>query len=248
MKKISTLGFAVFFSVASFAAFSPNRLTVSAEGNTNIKVTIDGNRFEQPTTSSSITVENLQPGFHWVSIFRVTGKRFGMFGRRDGDDYRLVYTASVNIKPLFATSIAISRSGRTQVIEEPMRGIYDDRKWGNDPRDDHRYYDQRNDYGRNSGYSNIISDADFFAAERVMERENDNGRLLYAERLADNYYLNAEQVKELARFFSFDNCRLDFIKYAYNKTVDKSNFRVVCAAFVSNDGRNQVENFIKACK
>jgi hypothetical protein len=175
MKKISTLGFAVFFSVASFAAFSPNRLTVSAEDNTNIKVTIDGNRFEQPTTGSSITVENLQPGFHSVSIFRVTGKRFGMFGRRDGDDYRLVYTASVNIKPLFATSIAISRSGRTQVMEEPMRGIYDDRKWGNGRRDDHRYYDQRNDYGRNSGYSNIISDADFFAAERVMERETITG-------------------------------------------------------------------------
>jgi len=256
MKKISTLGFGVFFSIASFAAFSPNRLTVSAEGNTNIKVTIDGNRFDRQTAGSSITVENLQPGFHSVSIYQLTDKRFGMFGRKRGDDYRLLYTACVNIKPLFATNITINRFGRAQVIEQPIRGIYDDRKWGIDRRNDRQYNDRgyddnrdrADDYGRANGYGYAISDADFFAAERVMERENDNGRLLYAKRLADDNYLSAEQVKELARFFSFDNCRLDFVKYAYNKTVDRTNFRVVCAAFVSGEGRNQVENFLRTCK
>jgi len=257
MKKISTLGFAVLFSIASFAAFSPSRLTVSAEGNTNIKVTVDGSRFDQQSAGSSVVFENLQPGFHSVNVYQLTDRRFGLFGRRRADDYRLLYTATINIKPLFATNIVVNRFGRAQVIEQPMRGMYDNRRWGNDRRDDRRYNDdrgygddrdQRNDYGSNSGYNHTLSDADFFAAERVMDRENDNGRLLYAKRLADENYLSAEQVKELARFFSFDNCRFDFVKYAYNRTIDKSNFRVVCGAFVSNDGRAQVENFIKSCR
>ncbi len=37
MKKISTLAFGFLFSMASFASFAPNRLTVAAEGNANIK-------------------------------------------------------------------------------------------------------------------------------------------------------------------------------------------------------------------
>jgi len=257
MKKISTLGFATLFSIASFAAFSPSRLTVSAEGNANIKVTVDGSRFDQQSAGSSVIFENLQPGFHSVNVYQLTDKRFGMFGRRRADDYRLLYTATINIKPRFAINIIVNRFGRAQVVEQPMRGMYDDRKWGNDRKDDHRYGndrdynedpDQHNEYGRSSGYNRAISDADFFAAERVMDRENDNGRLLYAKRLTDDYYLSAEQVKELARFFSFDNCRLDFVKYAYNRTIDKNNFRVVCGAFVSNDGRNQVEAFLRTCR
>ena len=64
----------------------------------------------------------------------------------------------------------------------------------------------------------------------------------------DDNYLRAEQVKELARFFSFDDCRLEFVKYAYGKTTDRNNFSVVCNAFVSNDGRNQVMNFLRNCR
>jgi Domain of unknown function (DUF4476) len=262
MKKISTLGFGILFSLASFANFAPSRLTVSAEGNANIKVTVDGNRFDQQSFNNSVVFENLQPGFHSVNVYQLTEKRFGMFGRRRGDDYRLVYTASVNIKPLFATTIELNRFGRAQINEQPMRGAYNDRGWNNvnnGRNDDHGYNnndrDKHNDdYGRDNGYDNhnsyghTISDQDFFAAERVMDRENDNGRLLYAKRIVDENYLSAEQVKELARFFSFDNCRLDFVKYAYSKTIDKNNFSVVCSAFSSSNGRDQVIIFMKSCK
>ncbi len=269
MKKISTLGFGILFSLASFANFAPGRLTVSAEGNTNIKVTVDGNRFDQQSTNNSVVFDNLQPGYHSVNVYQLTERRFGMFGRRRGDGYRLVYTASVNIKPLFATTIELNRFGRAQINEQPMRDSYNDRGWNKDDKgrnDDHRYNnndhgynsndrDKHNDdYGRNDGYDKsssygcTISNQDFFAAERVMDRENDNGRLLYAKRIMDENYLSAEQVKELARFFSFDNCRLDFVKYAYSKTIDKDNFSTVCSAFSSANGRDQVMSFIKGCR
>jgi hypothetical protein len=248
MKKFFTLCSGVVFSAASFAAFSPNRLTVSTDANAIIKVTVDGDRFNQPSAGSTVVFENLQPGFHTITVYQLNDKRYGRFGRDQNDDYRLLYSGSVNLKPFFSTSIALNRFGRMQMIEQPMHGNHytgrNDRRFENG-----RSYGTGPD-GRNDayGYDNLISDADFFAAERVMDRENDNGRLLYAKRLADENYLSAEQVKELARFFSFDNYRLDFVKYAFYKTADKNNFSVVCGAFSSNDGRNQVESFLKTCK
>ena len=262
MKKISTLGFSILFSIAGFANFAPNRLTVQTEAS-NIKVTVDGSRFDQQAFNNSAVFENLEPGFHSVKIYQLTEKRFGFFGRRRGDDYRLVYTASVNIKPLFATTIELNRFGRAQISEIPMRGAYDNKGWGNDRNNDRDYRDNdrnhdrdydHNDRGRDNGYGNnnygrTISNEDFFAAQRVMERENfDNARLLYAKRLVDENYLCAEQVKDLARFFSFDNSRMEFAKYAYSKTTDKNNFSIVCNAFDSNYSKDQLMNFIKSCR
>ncbi len=251
MKKISTLAFGILISAASFANFAPNRLTVSAEGNAVIKVTVDGSRFDQQSFDNNVIFENLQPGFHAVKVYQLNDKRFGFFGRRRGDDYRLVYTASINIKPLFSTTIELNRFGNARINEQPLRGGYDKRDW-----DDRGYRDNRNDgydYKRDNGYNNsygrTISNEDFFAAQRVLERENfDDARLLYAKRLVDQNMLCAEQVKELARFFSFDNNRLDFVKYAYSNTKDKGNFSVVCNAFSSSYGRDQVMNFIKSCR
>ncbi|MFT3933894.1 MAG: DUF4476 domain-containing protein [Chitinophagaceae bacterium] len=251
MKKISTLALGLLVSAASFAAFAPSRLTVSAEGNTNIKVTVDGNRFSQQSFSNSAVFENLEPGFHSVKVYQLNDKRFGFFGRKRGDEYKLLYTASVNIKPLFATSIQLNRFGNARIDEQPMRGAFNNKGWdGRGGYDDHSYNDNRNNgYGRENGYVRIIKDEDFFAAQRVMQRENfDDARLLYAKRLVDENMLCAEQVKELARFFSFDNSRLDFAKYAYSHTTDKGNFSVVCNAFSSNMGRDQMMGFIRSCR
>jgi len=188
MKKISTLGFGILFSLASFANAVPRR---SAETNANIKVTVDGNRFDR----------------HPAVNTQVNDRRKDNRGHNSDNSYA------------------------------------DDRGRHNDD------YGKRNGYDNNSNYySRSISNEDFFAAERVMDRENDNGRLLYAKRIMDDNYLTAEQVKELARFFSFDDNRIDFARYAYGKTIDKNNFNVVCNSFSSNDGRNQVMSFIKSCR
>ena len=252
MKKIFTLGFSILMSVISFAAIAPSRLVVAAEGNASIKVTVDGNRFDQQSTGNSVIFENLQPGFHAVKVYQLTDKRHGLFSRRQQTEYRLVYSASVNIKPLFATRIELNRFGNAQVIEQPMRGNYGRDR---DERSNNRGYNDNDGYHnsdrgrRDNAYIRTINDEDFFAAERVMQRENfDDARLLYAKRLMDDNYLTAEQVKELARFFSFDNSRLEFAKYAYANTTDKSNFSVVCNAFMSAGGRDQLMIFIKSCR
>ena len=246
MKKMFTLSIGFLSAIAAFAGYAPSSLTVMSELYSNIKVTVDGNRFDQQMIGNSVVFNNLQPGFHTVKIFQQERSRGGWFGRRRDDDFRLVYTATVNIKPLFATSIELNRFGRAQISEQPMRNRYDERGWDGDKR-----YDNDRDDHRNSGYgyNRVLSNQDFFAAQRVLDRESfDNARLLYAKRLADDCYFTAEQVKDLAKFFSFDNSRMEFVKYAYAKTVDKNNFSIVCNAFDSNYAKDQLMNFIRSCR
>lgn len=251
MKKMFTLGIGFLSAIAAFAGYAPSSLTVMSEVNSNIKVTVDGNRFDQQMIGNSVVFNNLQPGFHTVKIFQQERSRGGWFGRRRDDDFRLVYTASVNIKPLFVTTIQLNRSGRAQISEQPMRNRYDERGWNGDKRYDNDRDEHRdNGYGNNGyGYGRVLSNQDFFAAQRVLDREAfDNARLLYAKRLADDSYFTSEQVKDLAKFFSFDNSRMEFVKYAYAKTVDKNNFSIVCNAFDSNYSKDQLMNFIRSCR
>ncbi len=106
MKKVSTLGFGIFLSVASFANFAPSRLTVLAEGNADIKVSIDGSRFDQSSANNNFVFDNLQPGYHSVNIYQLTNNRFSIFGR--SNNYHLLYTTTVTTRPLFATTIQLN--------------------------------------------------------------------------------------------------------------------------------------------
>jgi Domain of unknown function (DUF4476) len=265
MKKISTLSFGILLSIASFANFAPNRLKVSAEGNANIKVTVDGNRFDQQVNDNSAVFENLNPGYHAVKVYQVADKRAGWFGRNRIDDYRLIYSVSVNIKPLFETSIVVNRFGKASIDEQPIRTGFDNRKWNDDYRKNDRDYsnhnDRRNDDrgygGSNSGYSNdnnysysqLMSNDDFFAVKRMLERESfDDTRLVIAKHIADVNSLTSIQVKEMAQLFSFDNSKLDFAKYAYTKTIDKNNFTVVCNVFSYSSSKAQLLDYIKNCR
>lgn len=244
MKTFSTLLLALGFSYASFAT-GDTKLMIAAES--NIAVTVDGNRWDQAGFNNSVTLDQLKPGFHSLKVY-APAEGPGRFRQRGGSaNYQLLYNGSINIKPFVITRIALDRYGNAELTEQPLRGNFDEAR--------HERYGAGNDRYNRSYSDNqydettaVISDEDFFAAERVMDRENDNGRLLYAKRLVDNNYLRAEQVKELARFFSFDANKFDFVKYAYANTIDKDNYRVVAAAFASADGRAQLMDFLRTCR
>jgi Domain of unknown function (DUF4476) len=265
MKKNATLSLGILLSIASFANFAPNRLTVSAEGDAGIKVTVDGSRFNQQLDDNSVVFENLNPGYHAVKVYQVVAKRGGWFGRNKTDDYRLMYTGSVNIKPLFETSIVLNRFGKAYIDEQPIRGRgnddrekydrdYDNHDYGdhNDRRNgyDHGYENADSRYNNNgNSYSQLMNNDDFFAVKRMLEREGfDNTRLVIAKHIVDVNALTAIQVKEMARLFSFDNSKLDFVKYAYTKTIDKNNFVLVCDAFSFGSSKEQLIDYIRNCR
>jgi hypothetical protein len=141
MKKIFTLSIVLLSALFSFADYAPSRLSVTTVGNANVRITVDENRYGQQVAMGSTTFEGLTPGYHTVRVYEMDQRR-GFFGRKQ--TMRLLYTATVNIKPMFQLNIVVNKNGRAMIDEQPIRRGYD--KGWNDA-------DHRNDKG-NGRYDN----------------------------------------------------------------------------------------------
>lgn len=147
MKKIFTLLASFILTISLFAAARPKAmLTIQSYDQSDIRVVIDGRRFEPNT--SYMRIRDMQPGYHQVKIYRErrTGF-FTIFGQR----YDMVYNNSIFVRPQSSTMITIDRFGRAIVSDNRMNGRnYDreDRGWGND-----RSWGNNNDYDFGNGHN-----------------------------------------------------------------------------------------------
>jgi len=151
MKKIFTLASVLLITLVSFADYAPSRLIVSTMSNANVRVVVDDGRYSQQVSSSSLaTFEGLTPGYHTVRVHEI--ERRGFFGRRQS--MRLLYTTTINVRPMFQMNIDVNRNGRARIDETPIRGRYDNRGWddGDHRRNDHdgRYDNDRRYDGRDN--------------------------------------------------------------------------------------------------
>ena len=139
-------------TAASYAAPVFSRLTIVNAENKNLRVVIDGNRYDG--IGSNLSLANLQVGYHNIKIYQ---KGRGFFS---GD--RLIYSSSIFMKPDRALSLIVGRGGEVAIREQSSR-------WDNDRYPDSRGRDQRDDrYGRDQRDRSGRDD-----------RRNDNGYSKY---------------------------------------------------------------------
>lgn len=60
----------------------------------------------------------------------------------------------------------------------------------------------------------------------------------------DKNFFSAEQVKELLKFFTFEDSKLELAKYSYKKVCDKNNFFKVYDAFDIESSISELKNYI----
>jgi hypothetical protein len=60
----------------------------------------------------------------------------------------------------------------------------------------------------------------------------------------DNNYFTSEQVRELMRYFTFENTKLEIAKYSYKKVCDTKNFFKVYDAFDFESSVTELKNYI----
>ena len=211
MKKILTLSLAIAVTMVSFANDAPSRLTVAAMGKNNVRVTVDETKISKQVGESGSAFDNLAPGYHTVRIYQ--------FGR-------MVYSAAVQIKPMYTLSIVLDNQGRAIVEEQPMKAT-----------------DCNVQY--TAAYEPAISYGDFAGIKHMMAAEkSEQKRLAIAEKAIDENGLSSIQVKEMALLFANESARLEFAKYAYGKTVDKNNYILVCNTFPFGDNKADLTNYI----
>jgi len=215
MKKIVTLSLALIVAMASFAASTPNRLIVSAAGKNNIRIVVDERTINKQVGGNGSVFENLSAGYHSVFIYQ--------YGR-------LVYSASVKIKPMYELSITLDNRGNAIIGEQAIKN-------GDNC---------QVQYGGAISYQPAISYGDFIGIKTMMARTRfDNQRLDIAKKAVDCNDLSSVQVKEMAQLFNTEDARLEFARYAYGKTPDKNNYSIVCNTFPFGDNKADLTNYIR---
>jgi Domain of unknown function (DUF4476) len=233
MKKISTLVTALFFSVILFAQ---SKLTISAIGNADIRVMVDGIKYT--SNGRDIVISNVRNGNHSLKIFRAANDRNRYNGNNRNNGYQLVYASNIFIKPQYHVDITINRFGKAFVDEQLISGGYydDDDDWGVDNND--QYFD------RNS--RRAMDNNAFQQLKQSIGNESfDNTKLKVARQFIASNYFTTAQVKELVLLFSFENSRLDIAKYAYDYTIDKGNYFLVNDAFSFSNSKDALMDYIK---
>lgn len=72
----------------------------------------------------------------------------------------------------------------------------------------------------------------------------DDTRLSTAKTIANTNYFTTDQVMAICRIFSWDESKLDFAQYAYNRTVDYNNYFKVASVFTWDDSKKKLNDFI----
>jgi hypothetical protein len=166
MKKIFTLFSTLILTVSLFAAARPkSMLTIKSADGSDIRVVIDGRRFEP--YDNYLRIRDMQPGYHSIKIYRE--RNFGIF-TIFGQRYDVVFSNSMFIKPQSNVMISIDRFGRAQVLENRLGGRdWNDRDW----KHDHDYdFDGGRNFGDYGDRDRNMNDRD----PRWGDRDNRGGR------------------------------------------------------------------------
>ncbi len=237
MKKISTLLFSSLFSL-SLLAYDGSRLSISTtSNNSDLKIEVDGRRFNMQ--DNSITISNLNEGYHTVKIFKGRRKNGNGNGFGFGKKQDVVYNSSVYLKRGFHLDITVNRFGKVLVDERRMDR--NDEWYNEDEYDDHNGGDSWD-----NGYGNVMSGREFESVKEQIRKEwFENNRLTSAKTIIDKNNFTAQQAKEMVLLFGFENNKLEIAKYAYRKTVDKQNYYMVNDAFTFSSSKDELARFIR---
>ena len=231
MKKFSTLLLSSLFSL-SLLAYDGSRLSISTTSNKmDLKIEVDGRRFDMK--DNSITLSNLNEGYHSVKIFREVKRNGFGFGNKQKQD--VVYSSSVYLKRGFHSDITVNRFGKVLVDERRM-----------DRNDEWYNEDEYDNGGWDNGYGNVMSSRDFeMVKDQIRKEWLESNRIVSAKVIIDKNNFTAQQAKELALLFGFENNKLEISKYAYRKTVDKQNYFIVNDVFAFSSSKDELARFIR---
>lgn len=257
MKTFFTLLTSLFMSIAVFAAAKPQSiLTIKSADNSDIRVVLDGKRFEP--NDNSVMFRGIDAGYHTIKVFKQ--KRNGYFNL-SGKKYELVYNTAINLKRRTHLFITIERNDRISMQENKIKRDWDsqDRDWDSQDRDwdnrrndrNDRGYDfdrdgQWGDYDSHEGYASGMNDREFRNVMQSIEKEwLESNKFKSASQIVKTNSLTTAQVEQILLMFSFENNKLDLAKQAYANTVDKRNYSRLFDVFSLSSSKAELERYIQ---
>ena len=234
MKKTFTLLAAMTLSVVLYAFPNESRLSISATGNADIRVMVDGSNYR--SNYNTVMINNLKSGYHSVKVYRYKNGRGDKPGAGyQNNRYELIYSSNIYVKPQYHLDIFINRFGKAFIDEQFISGRYTEET------DDWSYDNETGHQGNNT-----MSAGSFEQLKKTLSNESfDNTRLIIARQVITDNYFTVAQVKEMVGLFSFDNSKLNLAKAAYKKTIDKGNYFMINDAFSFSSSKDELIKYIQ---
>lgn len=245
MKQTFTLFIAIIISTGMYAYPLFSKISISSSSNSSLRVMIDGNKYK--ANNNSIQINNLQQGYHTVKVYsQVRNNRPGsLFG--NSNNYRLVYSSNVYLKPQYHLDITINRFGKAFIDEQPINaGYYDDNDDDNNWGDNNNWNNNNNGWNNNDWTNRAMNTQSFDRFKESLKNESfDNTRINIAKQVINSNYFTTAQIKEVVQLFSFENNKLDIAKYAYKNTVDKQDYFTVADCFTFSNNKDELMRYIQ---
>jgi hypothetical protein len=93
----------------------------------------------------------------------------------------------------------------------------------------------------------VVSDADFTNIRNQLNQiPADKDRLIRVKQISDQSNWTTEQVRDLMDMMVFENMRLDFAMYAYQRTTDAQNYYLVQDALSDADNRQRLADYVQS--
>lgn len=241
MKQIFTLLIATITSVSMYAYPLVSKMTISTVSNARLRVMVDGNRYR--LNDNSISINNLHQGYHSVKVYRLARSGNQGYGYGNSNNYQLVYSANVYVKPQYHVDITINRFGKAFIDEQPISASYseDEDDWSDDNWNDNNWNNNNN-----PAFGRAMNSQSFSDFKQSLSNESfDNTRMNIAKSVINSNYFTTAQVKELLPLFSFEGNKLEIAKYAYKNTLDKSNYFSVADCFTFSSNKDELMRYIQ---
>jgi hypothetical protein len=227
----------------AFPNFS--RMSISSMSDAKLRVMVDGNRYK--ASDNAILINDLQQGYHAVKIYRFARGHRHASPYGNNNNYQLVYSANVYVKPQYHVDITINRFGKAFIDEQPITarhyndGDDEDDEWGGDSHGNNNW-NNNNDYNTNRA----MNTQSFDNFKQTLRNESfDNTKMNIAKQVINSNYFTTAQIREVLQLFSFENNKLETGKYAYKNTLDKSNYFSLTDCFTFSNNKDELMRYIQ---
>lgn len=242
-----TLAF-LLSTLVSFASFRERSvLQLRLSDNQPLTVVINGRNYDRQGTR--ITIGDLPAGRHSVRIYWFRPYRDGRGGHA-----KLLYTGTIRLRPGTVTHGVLDRATgdlRLRVRDIDANDYRDGRLSDNDvgrqeDRRDDRYDDrdrERTDREEQASFrDNDLQDLQ----KRSEERIGDTDKLKLMKSVLERHTYTSSQVRTMSQWLSFDSSKLDFLKWAYNGTVDKRDYWKLEDVLSFDSSKEEFSDYLKA--
>jgi hypothetical protein len=262
MKKMFAFLITVLF--ASQFSIAQSTLRVRLADNSRFNISVNGRHFNRH--GSSITVGDLPPGKHHLKIYVVAHDRWGSAYDRviyQGSVYTNYRMLTLFVYDPYTRRIKLKEMPADRNDEQPLantdnqyRANYDDRSGGNKGGRNSDIDDEQNPTATDKAERTLpaaspIAVGSFTDAETVKLKERSDAKKTDTEKLKlvkdalKRETLGTIQVDGIMDWFLFESTKLEFVKWAYDITIDRENYRSLTSKFEYKSSKEELEQFIR---